>query len=307
MKKAISFVLVLMLTLTLCLSAVADGFAGWWKAEETGALLYLGEDGMMQLRVADEDGEYENFEFFCSIIEEDGATKLLPFSTAAEYRYVQRFAERDGWMDLISERRVTTSWFNSTPEDVVNPGLVTREDMPLVGVWTMMSDGLTAPCFQFYDDGYFDYSDLMGLSQTEPLFGMCQLENGLLTLYPYDSGSTLRLDPGQDGNLKVSNEEQGTELVYAPCDVSALIPTADTIIGTWETPITSITFHEDGTLDMASISGGGTWSLNGLRLIISMDDPAWSFASYVNFVDGDPSRLCILQGDGLLTTVYTKK
>lgn len=307
MKKSISFILALIMMLTLCLSAAAESFAGWWQIEETGALLYLGEDGMMQMRSASAEGEVANLEFFCSVIEEDGTTKLLPFSMDAEHRYVQRFAEREGWMDLTDTQRNTTSWLNSTPEDVANPGLVLREDMPLVGVWTMMSEDLTAPCFEFYDDGYFTYEDLMGLEASEPLFGMYQLENGLLSLYARDTGSTLCVELPGDGSLKLIDEPEMTELVYTPYDASALVPTEETILGTWENEESSITFHEDGTLDMAGIAGYGTWSLNGLRLIISTDDPIWSFASFVTFVDGDTSVLSVQQADGTLSAEYTKK
>ena len=242
-------------------------------------------------------------EYFATIENADGGWVLYPFTSAT--RYTQRFAEEGGYMSLIDENQVETAWFFATPERVTNEALLAREDLPLVGVWTQMTDDLTAPCFCFYDDGFFDYEDLLGLEEIEQKFGKYQLENGLLSLYEEDTGLTWNIVPGENETLLVTSGDDTA--VLSAFDTEGYFPAAADLIGTWSNEESSITFHEDGTLDMAGITGYGVWSLNGARLIISSDDPLWSFASYVTCIDGDPDAIAIVHADSGLVSEYTKK
>lgn len=298
MKKVVSLLVALILALSLSVAS-ADDFSGWWADDMNGWYFYA--DGTVQkwnLETVELVGEY-----FATVENADGCWVLYPFTGVT--RYTQRFAEDECWMSLIDENQVESSWLNSTPEDVANQGLAVRENMPLVGVWTQMTDDLTAPCFQFYDDGFFDYEDLLGVEESEQLFGKYQLENGLLSLYTEDTGLTWNLSPADNGTIEIISDNESA--VLSPLDPAGYFPTFGDLIGTWENEESNLTFHEDGTLDMAGISGYGVWSLNGARLIISSDDPLWSFASYVTFLDGDTGALVISQADGTLSSVYTKK
>ena len=298
MKKIVALIVALVLAFSLSVACAGD-FSGWWADDMTG--WYFSMDGSVQLwnlETVELMGEY-----FATVENTEDSWVLYPFTGAT--RYTQRFAEDEGWMSLIDENQVETSWLNSTPADVVNQGLAVREDMPLVGVWTQMTDDLTAPCFQFYDDGFFDYEDLLGVEEVEQLFGKYQLENGLLSLYTEDAGLTWQIASGENGCLAFTSGEEKKAL--SAFDTEGYFPTAGDLIGTWGNEESTITFHEDGTLDMAGISGYGVWSLNGARLIISSDDPLWSFASYVTFMDGDTGTIVISQADGSLSSEYTKK
>ena len=143
-------------------------------------------------------------------------------------------------------------------------------------------------------DGYFTFEDLMGLGDSDsifaqPLFGRYQLENGLLSLYSVDSNLTITFSINDDNTLNGASMDEDAEysedVHFVPLTTSSVVPTAETILGTWENDESTITFHADGTIDMAGITDYGTWSLNGCRLIISSDDPVWSFTSYVFFAD----------------------
>jgi len=316
MKKIFALVLTLMMIVSLSTVSFAGDISGWWEADGIGTYVYIDQqDGTMQILFPYGDS-FDVKEFSCAITEENGVFTLIPFTFDTELRFVQRFADRDGWMDLTDANGNTTSWLMVTPADVADAGLEANGNNPLVGVWSMMSDDLSAPCADFYDDGYFTFEDLMGLGDSDsifaqPLFGRYQLENGLLSLYSVDSNLTITFSINDDNTLNGASMDEDAEysedVHFVPLTTSSVVPTAETILGTWENDESTITFHADGTIDMAGIADYGTWSLNGCRLIISSDDPVWSFASYVFFADEDPSRLLISHTDGSLSSEYTKK
>lgn len=299
MKKVYCFIVAVLMALSLS-AASADGFSGWWTDEAV--TVYFGEDGLIQIWKSDAS-EIE-CEYFATIEQEGDGWILSPFANAS--RYTQSFADEEGWMSLVDENGAESAWLNATPEDVINQGLALREDMPLVGVWTQMTDDLTAPCFQFYDDGYFDYEDLLGVEETQQLFGKYQLENGLLSLYTEDTGMNWTLRLTDEGAMKLHTKD-GEDVSLTKMDSAKEFPNAEGLIGTWENDTSSMTFHQDGTLDMAGIPGYGTWSLNGARLVIRCDDPLWSFASYVTYSDETAYSISITQADGSLHGEYRKK
>lgn len=301
MRKPIS-VIAFILCLCLCAFASAQDAPTGWYSDGEGEAYYFGADGSMQIWSIGERPATLQGDYLFAVTAEDGAYTLAPF-TSPEY-YVIRLSEDKSGMDMTDRQGNTTSWVNATPEEPVNASLKRNADNPLVGIWTQMTDDLTAPALELYDDGYYGTEDLFGLEDTGTEFGMYSCELGLLTLFTEDTGLTLTLKADGDGYV-LDGEKK-----LSPLDPAGIFPTEESLAGTWTNEVGTYTYESDGSITGQGFSGGA-WSLAGGRIMTHQEEPYWTLPCYASYTDGSESvmvQICDVNNDGeLISATITRK
>lgn len=266
--------------------------------EETAAGCWMcPEGGEAPLMALHEDGAFERYDWDGRLLDAglyqiDGETLL--FYTGAT-RYVQRFAEREGWMDLTDGQNRTTAWFNATPEDVENEGLAPDPERPEVGVWSEMAGDTAIRLMELYDDGVFAFSEPTGTG--DDLLGRYELKNGLLSLYPDETAYTLSISEcGIDGKahgytyepgdmILIVIPEEGAPRSYVRVDRLLFAPTAEELRATdWASADGSVAYAFG---DEEVVMSGQTlrYELRGGLLYLRCDDPAYSAVVALRLTD----------------------
>ncbi len=282
--------------LGLCLPALGEGlpaqYVGAWDVVEAGtetlgSIVVIYEDSRMEWFQAEGEAVALVSEGRLSLTEDEDGLFFMYYD--APVYYAQRFAQREGWMDLVDNGGNTTSWFNATPDDVINEGLEKDPKNPIVGLWSQMTDETTFATLEMYDDGVFAFADLAD-SGADTL-GMYDLTCGLLSLY----GQEHLLGYGEmDGEL-LELFNGGAGMTLKKRESAAFIPTQAELLGSWESADKdrAYTFAKNGQVEDMGVDT--RYALKGSRLIMYLPDMNVSVVS-----------AAILNPDGTLTLTNLK-
>ncbi len=268
-------VLALAFGLLLCLAtaALAEGMLGGaWQSDDATEWLYFADGGAFERHGADGDP------LDAGLYAEDGGALLLYTGTL---RYTQRFAERDGWMELTDSLGQTTAWFNATPEDALNAGLAGDAARPIIGVWSEMADDTAIRLLELYDDGVFAGSEPTG--GAEDKLGRYELRNGTLTLCPDEAAYSFQLD----GNRLALTGEDGSGRAYTRADGLPFAPTVEALTAhAWASADGGAAYQF--TSDTVTMNGlRFDYELVGCQLYLTCDEPDASMVVTALLRDGE--------------------
>lgn len=250
MKRWIAWLVAIMLMLSnipaLAAKEVTSIKNGCWKTEDGAMLITYG------------DQIYEWYDHNGALLSHGryllNHGSLTLFDGARDY--IVTWQDEPGFMTLKDVDEVVTVWCRVAEES---------KESPFLGVWTQVTDDLTVPVMELYEDGIFASSDLFHQGEKDALGAY--LADEWLILYPNEYAAyTLTTD--KDGlTLRAS----GRTLAFKAAPMPTSIAVQDKLIGAWaKDESTEKLFFTKNTIKINGISY--RYTLLGSQMLIADED-----------------------------------